>query len=531
MSTYNHSAMKKILLFFCYAITTSQFITAQVAINTDGATPNSSAMLDIKSTTKGFLTPRMTTAQRTAIASPATGLVVYDTDVNKFFYYAVGSWIEMGTGSATNYWTLTGNNISKNNSGNVGIGTSTPQAPLHINDPAANELLKIQGNTPYIGFYNPAGTYKGFVWQGPDDNMSLGTAVGNTFGSVRFYTNGSLGMYLHPFGNVGIGTDGSSPLHRLTVQTATANHGLAHTDGTITVSSYVGSGGGWLGTYSNHPLNFFTNNGTQQMTLLQNGNFGIGTTNPLTKLHITKDAEALRVTGNSSYISFYNDATYKGYLWNKNINSIELATASGNTSGELSLGVQGSPYLTILSNGMVKLGTLPCVIPFTSANYLPKLSIQGALGIKGFEPGAEQTEWDIATAGKLFFYVNGLLKASVSQISGDWEALSDIRLKENFENYKQVLSGLKKLQVLTYHYKSDETNTRSFGLVAQNVQQYFPEIVSASGGSDNYLGISYAKTGVLAIKGIQEQQLLIEDQQKRIEALEKRLAALESKLR
>ena len=47
--------MKKILLFICAAVIAGNFMTAQVAINTDGTTPNSSAMLDIKSTTKGLL--------------------------------------------------------------------------------------------------------------------------------------------------------------------------------------------------------------------------------------------------------------------------------------------------------------------------------------------------------------------------------------------------------------------------------------------------------------------------------------------
>lgn len=53
---------------------------AQAGINTDGSTPDNSAMLDLKSTEKGFLPPRMTTAQRNAIESPAEGLVIYNTD-------------------------------------------------------------------------------------------------------------------------------------------------------------------------------------------------------------------------------------------------------------------------------------------------------------------------------------------------------------------------------------------------------------------------------------------------------------------
>lgn len=52
-------------------------LPAQVGINTNN--PNASAALDIESTNKGILIPRMTTAQKTAISTPAEGLIVYDT--------------------------------------------------------------------------------------------------------------------------------------------------------------------------------------------------------------------------------------------------------------------------------------------------------------------------------------------------------------------------------------------------------------------------------------------------------------------
>ena len=61
-----------------------------VGINSDGSSPDNSAMLDIKSTTTGLLIPRMTTAQRIAISSPANGLLVYDTNTNLFWYYNNG---------------------------------------------------------------------------------------------------------------------------------------------------------------------------------------------------------------------------------------------------------------------------------------------------------------------------------------------------------------------------------------------------------------------------------------------------------
>src|SRR5690242_15667557 len=76
-----------------------------VAINADGSAPNTNAMLDVKSTTKGLLIPRMTTAQRTAIAN-TTGLLVFDTDTKSFWFNDGSAWNNM---AATPGWSLTGN--------------------------------------------------------------------------------------------------------------------------------------------------------------------------------------------------------------------------------------------------------------------------------------------------------------------------------------------------------------------------------------------------------------------------------------
>ncbi|CAA9202073.1 hypothetical protein [Flavobacterium collinsii] len=73
-------------------------VNAQVGIGT--ITPNSSSILDLTSTTQGLLTPRMTTAQRNAITTPADGLIVYDTDLKVFYYYSAGStsWLPLSSG-------------------------------------------------------------------------------------------------------------------------------------------------------------------------------------------------------------------------------------------------------------------------------------------------------------------------------------------------------------------------------------------------------------------------------------------------
>jgi hypothetical protein len=65
---------------------------ALAGINADNSSPHASAMLDVKSTTKGFLPPRMTTAQRDAIPSPAAGLTIYNTSTNGNETYNGSSW-------------------------------------------------------------------------------------------------------------------------------------------------------------------------------------------------------------------------------------------------------------------------------------------------------------------------------------------------------------------------------------------------------------------------------------------------------
>jgi hypothetical protein len=82
--------MRNLLFILFRAIGINAF--SQVAINTDGSAPNNSAILDAKSTNKGFLPPRMTAAQQNAIASPAEGLVIYNTTKKALSVYTGIEW-------------------------------------------------------------------------------------------------------------------------------------------------------------------------------------------------------------------------------------------------------------------------------------------------------------------------------------------------------------------------------------------------------------------------------------------------------
>lgn len=91
--------MKKLLLSFVVLLAVASTTRAQVGVGI--ASPNSSAMLDVTSTSKGFLPPRMTAAQKSAIATPATGLLIYQTDGTAGYYYYTGAaWIAIGASVA-----------------------------------------------------------------------------------------------------------------------------------------------------------------------------------------------------------------------------------------------------------------------------------------------------------------------------------------------------------------------------------------------------------------------------------------------
>src|ERR1700692_4405504 len=118
--------MKRIFTVTLVLLSVVKGYSQNTSINATGTAPHPSAMLDVSATNKGMLVPRMTSAQRIAIASPAKGLLVFDNDVSSFWFYNGTAWTELSTGSSTNFWTPNGTDISNTNSGKVGIGTTTP---------------------------------------------------------------------------------------------------------------------------------------------------------------------------------------------------------------------------------------------------------------------------------------------------------------------------------------------------------------------------------------------------------------------
>jgi hypothetical protein len=96
------TAMNKIMIVFIFTFQLNICFSQSVSVNTDGTSADLSAILDVKSISKGMLIPRVTNAQKNAISSPATGLLVYQTDGSPgFWFYNGATWKNLANSSAS----------------------------------------------------------------------------------------------------------------------------------------------------------------------------------------------------------------------------------------------------------------------------------------------------------------------------------------------------------------------------------------------------------------------------------------------
>ena len=176
--------MRVILLCF-FLLVTTVLLAQNVSINNTGTAANASAMLDVSSTTKGILIPRITLAQRTAMSplpAVAQGLMVYQTDGVQGFYF------NTSITSTPNWIYILGSNSGWGLTGNTG---TTPATNFMGTTDAQPLLFKVNNqNAGYIDFDNTKAN-TGFGYQTLN---SLTTGLGNTangYGSLKVNSIGS----------------------------------------------------------------------------------------------------------------------------------------------------------------------------------------------------------------------------------------------------------------------------------------------------------------------------------------------------
>jgi hypothetical protein len=273
---------------------------AQTVVITDDntyVTGQASSVLDVKSTSKGFLAPRVTTAQRIAITSPAEGLLVYQTDgVKGFYFYTNSAWISLAasspaltTGSipfAGTSGALTQNNASlfwDSTNSRLGVGTNTPASDLTLFQSAGvagpSRGFRFSGNS--IGGTN---TGTGF-------SMALGyNAIGNKqlwLGDPDYLNNsaGTFIRYTSSGGAMAIDAVNGNNTSRRALELAVGGDPasgviLGNDANSASPGSFVWANGNMsVG-------NGYRSNAAPANGLIVQGNVGIGTVSPATALHV-----------------------------------------------------------------------------------------------------------------------------------------------------------------------------------------------------------------------------------------------------
>jgi hypothetical protein len=322
--------MKRILFFTMLCILsisiTTDLLAQGVAINSSGVDADNSAMLDVKSTEKGMLIPRMTLSQRNLISNPATGLMIFQIDNTPGFYYYNGfSWNAMYSSDLDDGdWVVNGNDMYSGVSGNVGIGVSSSiGAKLHVGG---------------------SGTYDGIIrlvnsGAGGSDWSMVSTNSSWTAGTERLLfcygtpSSNSSKIVFTGSGNVGIGTN--SPTHKLHVNgDMRLVNGLYDYNGDVGGSGQVltstGSGVDWVdmnsygyvsGSGTATSIAFWQDNSTLSSSNLlywdhTNKRMGLGTNSPQSQLHITEDMQFGQDGLNANHTSsVWVENSYEGKIY------------------------------------------------------------------------------------------------------------------------------------------------------------------------------------------------------------------------
>ena len=131
----------------------------------------------------------------------------------------------------------------------------------------------------------------------------------------------------------------------------------------------------------------------------------------------------------------------------------------------------------------------------------------------------------VAKKGNITLSGDDATLASDLTVNGNITVSSDIRLKKNIINLPSSIDNIKSLRPVSYSKKSslssEEYGSTEIGLIAQELQEVYPNMVSEDDSKDPLLSVSYMELIPLLIKAVQEQQIMIEKQQMEIESLKK----------
>lgn len=552
--------MKRIVLSFLVLFISLSVFSQNVTITDDSTyTASNSAMLDVKSSDKGILLPRLSTEERLAITSPETGLLVFDTDFNNFVYYNGTNWVLMPqldvdpTGDAPLFQVvnLTGDTIFavyndgvkitvpygvKGNIGGFAVsgrttvkGTEEPymqitsdSTRIYVND----DLLK--GSIGSFAVSGRTTTGKGV----PEDILVA------TLDSTRVYVNESTGLKgsIGGFAVSGRTTSGKKDVTSF-LNLSSTNYFIGHGSGlkneTGLYNSFLGYNSGVANAHGSANIFMGYQSGYSNVGELGNEEYAsnnifigyrAGFSNQIGFNNIFLGYQSgyknlggegfeqgsfntfighdcgyeNQIGGSNTFVGY--QAGYSNYDGNHN-------TYIGRWSGAEN--VNGS-YNVFLGTEAGRYETRSHRLHINTSNtiaYVPPL-IYGEFDNRRVVINGDDT----ANVANLNFFVEGSAGGRTS-----WEDLSDRTLKRDIHNIQDALGKILSLQGVYFKWKDDyKSDTYNIGLIAQDAKEFIPELVNTHGGKYT---IQYAPLTALLIEAVKEQELKIRQLESKIDAL------------
>jgi hypothetical protein len=392
-------------------------------------------------------------------------------------------------------------------SGNVGIGTTSPEVKLHLfkgesNGAAANtdsSLVLENSSSTYLQFLTPTTTESGLLFGDTDNDVGALTYSHNT-NTLAFRTNGvSNRMIIDSSGNVGIGLTNPSDYYadNLVVSSATENgitiaatatnaaNYLMFADGTTGDEQYrgylaYGHASDELTLRSAGFTSFMTGGGTERMRIFNNGRVKIG--------------------------GSFNGVNAGLHVANADIRCTAAAIANDANSISMSQESVG--------------GVITCRGPSTSTRGSLYLSVNQSNG------GGGRTGFKIDNLGLIYAEHMGSGGATTdvnyNTSTGEiYQVTSSQRYKENISEYTDsILEKVNNLTVKNFDYK-EGGYTNQVGLIAEEVEEQIPYLVNKKEieGYDEPQpdSVKYSQLSVFLLKAIQEQQTIIDDLKSRLD--------------
>jgi hypothetical protein len=427
--------------------------------------------------------------------------------------------------------------------GNVGIGNTSPTLGK----------LQLTGDNNQLAVHT-TGTYSSiYFFNGGSDRAALYCSSTETHlegrGSSGLYFGGAVSqnhMVITSGGNVGIGTTAmwnneilsvqrvsngtlsSVPaLLRLTNQGSGRVAKLLMTDSAIIDGIICMVPVNSTDSYFSFGFAGYTESG---LVVRSNGNVGIGTTSPATKLHIQGSNAKIRITGDTyTSVEIEDGGTGDpGYIRTYTYGTANMQLGEGGTYfnvGNIGIGTTSPTSLLTVSTT----GDIPYLTINTTATANRRTRLQFT---KGGNAGMELgTDYGMSDSSDFYFYnrvtsgtymvigssstyiagdvgigtTSPAYKLDVSgtiRATGDVIAYSDARVKDNVETVKDALQTVTSLRGVTYTRKDNEDKSRKVGVIAQEVLSVLPEVVQKD-NNGNY-SVAYGNMVGVLIEAIKE---------------------------